>query len=865
MQAAHAGRGQETKWEISAKSKLWCVRAMNRCRIIALFAFAASVALVFADAGQSGCQYGDGGIVRGPTDQKKIALVFTGDTFAEGGGIILNELARRHARASFFLSGNFLANTNFAPLVRRIIADGNYVGPHSDKHLLFCDWSKSAKTLVTRAEFRADLTANLAKIEGFGVKRADIHFFLPAFEHFNSDIVTWSAQMGLTLIDFTPGTRANADYTGEGDKKFVSSQRIFDSIVEREHNDSNGLNGFILLLHIGSGPGRTDKFSNRFGELLDLLANKGYEFVRVDELLKPKCEMFIRANQVGCNLDAPKIAIVFSAAPLTKTFSVVDAATQQSVFTGKAKPIKNATWGQFTNHAELDFSSLTNPGTYFVRCGGADSLPFEIRRNEFAKLPDELLEFMREQQCGYNPWFRAKCHQLDGRTAYGPLPYGTHLNVRGGWHDAGDTLKYLMTSENATAQMLLACKLNQDNSPGADFADRVDALGNPGSNGVPDILDEARWGLEWMLKLHPSRDQLYFQVGDDRDHNGWRLPQNDPADYGWGKGSARVVYFANGKPQGLGKYKSTSTGVANLAGAYAAAMALAYEIWKDNPQQKAFARRCLKAGLEVYALGRAKPGVQQGNSFSSPYRYAPTIWACDMEWGAAELFRATGEPKFLAQAEHYAKLAADESWMGKEQTGHYQFYPFVNLGHFRLYDLVDDHFKKILAGYYRDGIERCVRAGEKNPYRVGVPFIWCSDNLVVALVTQCSLYERMTGDMRYHEFAAKQLDWLLGRNPWGTTMFTEIGSVFPADVHLATVQLLKRPVRGALVDGPVYDRIFKSLKGVSIAEPDPLAAFQGVAVYHDDGHDYSSNEPTVDGTASAILMFVLETAPRSVP
>jgi endoglucanase len=89
-------------------------------------------------------------------------------------------------------------------------------------------------------------------------------------------------------------------------------------------------------------------------------------------------------------------------------------------------------------------------------------------------------------------------------------------------------------------------------------------------------------------------------------------------------------------------------------------------------------------------------------------------------------------------------------------------------------------------------------------------------------------------------------------------MFTDIGSQSPGDVHLMTTQLTHRMVRGALVDGPVYDRIFLSLKGVAIHEPDPLAAFQGAAVYHDDMEDYSSNEPTMDGTASAILMFALD-------
>ena len=465
---------------------------------------------------------------------------------------------------------------------------------------------------------------------------------------------------------------------------------------------------------------------------------------------------------------------------------------------------------------------------------------------------------MRQQRCGYNPWLRVKCHQLDGRTAYGPLPAGTQIDARGGWHDAGDLLKYHMTAGNATAQMLLAHALPRRlELKGAPFADRVDALGDPGPNGRPDLLDEARWGLEWMLKLHPAPDQLYHQVADDRDHIGFRLPQNETADYGWGKGGARVVYFADGRPQGLRKYQSESTGVANLAGRYAAAMALAYQTWKDDPRKRGFAERCLKAGREVYELGRAHEGSQQGNSYSAPYRYEETTWADDMEWGAAELFRATGERRYLDEAKRYARLAGSESWMGREQAKHYQFYPFMNAGHFRLYDLVDADFQKVLAGYYRDGIDRCVRAGQANPYRVGVPFIWCSNNLLVALVTQCQFYERMTGDARYRGFATRNRDWLLGRNPWGTTMFTEIGRVFPKDVHLQTTKLTGRSVRGGLVDGPVYERIFRSQLGVSITQPDPLAPFQdGRAVYHDDIKDYATNEPTMDGTASAILMWV---------
>jgi len=576
-------------------------------------------------------------------------------------------------------------------------------------------------------------------------------------------------------------------------------------------------------------------------------------------------EIFIRANQAGYRPQDAKVAIAFAKSALPDSFSVVGADSEMVVFEAKAKPVPGATWGQFDNHVELDFSPLKAPGRYVLRVGGSKSLPFTLGAGVYGELPGQLLEFMREQRCGYNPWLDAVCHPFVGRTAYGPLTNGTYVDARGGWHDAADLLKYLLTSGNATAQMLLAYELGRPKAKGRGAkpevspldADRYNALGQPHPNGIPDLLDEARWGLDWMLKLHPAPDQLYHQVADDRDHTGRRLPQNETADYGWGKGGPRVVYFADGQPQGLRQYKSESTGIANLAGRYAAAMALAYQIWKDDPRHQAFAQRCLQAGKEVYDLGRAKEGVQQGNSYSAPYRYAETTWADDMEWGAAELFRATAQRQYLDDAKRYASLAAAESWMGKEQTGHYQYYPFMNAGHFSLYDLVDREFQKTLAGYYREGIGRCVRAGENNPYRVGVPFIWCSNNLTAALATQCLLYEMMTGDSRYREFAAKQRDWLLGRNPWGYSMFTEIGSVSPKDPHLMTMQLAKRPVRGGLVDGPVYERIFKSLKGVAITEPDPLAPFQGQAVYHDDAQDYSSNEPTMDGTASAILLWAL--------
>jgi hypothetical protein len=590
-------------------------------------------------------------------------------------------------------------------------------------------------------------------------------------------------------------------------------------------------------------------FSRRFLILLFVLLSAAPTLV---------AQTFIRVNQVGFAVGDVKIAIAFSRDSLPSSFQIKSAATNAVVFTGPAKAVAGA-WGQFKYHADLDFSHFKKQGQFYIQLGESRSTVFPIQRNVTRELPDQLLEFMRQQRCGYNPFVHAACHLFDGRTAYGPLRAGKQIFVTGGWHDAGDQLKYLLTSSTATAQMLLAYQLGRSRRT-VFFKDDYLQSGESGANGLPDLLDEARWGLTWMLKLHPAPDHLYHQVADDRDHKGFRLPQKETVDYGWGPGSYRVVYFADGRPQGLKEYKSESNGVANLAGRYAAAMALGYEVFKTIPKERLFAEELLKAGKEVYAMGQSKEGVQQGNSYGSPYRYAETTWADDMEWGAAELFRATRDAKYLNDAKRYAVKAGTESWMGRKEAGHYQYYPFMNLGHFRLYDLVDAKTRKQLADFYREGIETCERAGSDNPFEAGVPFIWCSNNLMVALVTQCSAYRRMTGSHRFVKFSVKQRDWLLGRNPWGMSMFTEIphNGVFPRDVHLFTNAILKQSVRGGLVDGPVYRKVFQSLRGVFIRDPDPFAPFQDErAVYHDDINDYSTNEPTMDGTAAAILMFVI--------
>ena len=231
--------------------------------------------------------YDEGGVVRGDVSKRKLALIFTGGDFADGGPHIRAVLSEKSVEAGFFFTGDFYRSGEKKDLVRGLVADGHYLGPHSDKHLLYCDWEDRSKTLVSREEFERDIRANYAVMAEYGIRKEAAPYFIPPYEWYNREIVAWSEGLGLSLFNFTPGTSSNADYTTPDMPNYLSSDVIYDRILAYEKKDPNGLNGFILLIHIGTDPKRTDKLYARLGELIDALRARGYAFVRIDELLSP--------------------------------------------------------------------------------------------------------------------------------------------------------------------------------------------------------------------------------------------------------------------------------------------------------------------------------------------------------------------------------------------------------------------------------------------------------------------------------------------------------------------------------------------------------------------------------------------------
>jgi endoglucanase len=585
-------------------------------------------------------------------------------------------------------------------------------------------------------------------------------------------------------------------------------------------------------------------------------------------LKKDEKNSWIRINLLGYQPNGVKVAIWCSKENITvSNWELVDAASNKIVYTAKAGSAFGA-YGPFKQTFRLNFSSFKKPGRYYVRANAIQSPEFQIGDDVYKGAADFCLRYMRQQRSGFNPFLKDSCHTHDGYVLYGEksgIKDSTHIDVVGGWHDASDYLQYSATSANATYHLLAAYR----DFPNV-FTDEKLANGLDGKNGKADVLDEAKWGLDWLLKMHPKDDWMFNQLGDDRDHMGMRIPKQDTNFYG--KGFERPVYFISGEPQQRGKFMNNTTGTSSTAGKFSSAFSLGYEVF--DKIDTFYSNLLYQKAGSAYVYGYKKLGVTQTASVRSPYIYAEDNFDDDMELAACMLDRANkkmwhkrngSEVKYSGTNERMISLIEEKitPWLGADTAKHYQWYPFINIGHYEMAKELKTWGRDSLTGYYKQGIERVWNKAKQNAFYRGIPFIWCSNNLTTSFAIQCYWYKQLTGDKTFDELEQANFDWLFGCNPWGTSMV--YGLPFygdtPSDPHSAFTHLKNYPIDGGLVDGPVYTSIYKNLIGITLYQPDEYENFQSdLAVYHDDYGDYSTNEPTMDGTASLIYLLAAKEA-----
>jgi peptidoglycan/xylan/chitin deacetylase (PgdA/CDA1 family) len=595
---------------------------------------------------------------------------------------------------------------------------------------------------------------------------------------------------------------------------------------------------------------------------------------------KEEGSSWIRINQLGYQPNGIKVAVWCGKRELgISNWELVDAVSKKIAYSGKPGKAFGA-YGPFEQTYRLNFSAFNKSGRYYLQAGGARSPEFEIGENVYKGAADFCLRYMRQQRSGFNPFLKDSCHTHDGYVLYGEkagIKDSTHIDVVGGWHDASDYLQYSTTSANATYHLLAAYR----DFPNV-FTDEKLANGLDGKNGLADVLDEAKWGLDWLLKMHPKDDWMFNQLGDDRDHMGMRIPKEDTNFYG--KGLERPVYFVSGEPQQRGKFMNATTGTSSIAAKFSSAFALGSDIFFNEAindrggEKDRYAQKLSLKAHSAFNFSYKKPGTSQTASVRSPYIYAEDNWVDDMELGTLMYYKmripinpdlGVKYMDYIRSSYEWAKQEPITPWLGSDTAKHYQWYPFINLGHYELAKVLAQKKRDTIIGFYKQGIQLVWNKAKQNAFYRGIPFIWCSNNLTTSFAIQCYWYKQLTGDKTFDELEQANFDWLFGCNPWGTSMVYGLPSWgdTPVDPHSAFTHIKNYPIDGGLVDGPVYTTIYKNLIGINLYKPDEYEIFQSnLAVYHDDYGDYSTNEPTMDGTASLIyLRAAKEAAPSKSP
>jgi len=213
----------------------------------------------------------EGAFIRSDTTKRKIYLCFAGHDFIDGFDHVLDVLNNENIHASFFLTGDFIRN--HTTLVKRINTNGHYVGAHSDKHLLYCDWSNRDSLLHSRTVIKEDISNNLVELNRLNIYPK---YFMPPFEWYNKEIVNIALELNQVKINFSPGTRSNADYTTPDMPNYIPSNDILESIYNYEKE--NDMNGFHLLIHPGVSARRSDKLYQHLNEIIATMLERNYKF-----------------------------------------------------------------------------------------------------------------------------------------------------------------------------------------------------------------------------------------------------------------------------------------------------------------------------------------------------------------------------------------------------------------------------------------------------------------------------------------------------------------------------------------------------------------------------------------------------------
>lgn len=520
----------------------------------------------------------------------------------------------------------------------------------------------------------------------------------------------------------------------------------------------------------------------------------------------------IQVNQVGYLPEDEKVAVVREGFDLE--YSVVNKDTNEEVYKGNlTDKTENENAGE--TNAYFDFSGVKDEGTYIIRNSeGAESYEFKIGEDVYDELLCDLVRMFYLQRCGMElsedlagSFAHSECHREKA------VVYGTdkEIDVSGGWHDAGDYGRYVVAGSKAVMDLMLAYKCNPD-----IFKDDT---GIPESgNNVPDILDECRYELEWMLKMQDKESGGVYHKVTCANFPGSVLPEEE---------TEQLI---------LSPISSTSTGV------FSAVMAKAYLVYKDIDIK--FAKKCLAASKKAYKYLEGQPG---GGGFKNPEDIVTGEYPDDRDvderiFAAVELYLAENDSKYKEYIES-EDLNAVPMGLGWADVGTYGFNEYLTGTDGK--DDISDAFKGIIKQQAEGFVESAAADGYGctlgGNYPWGSNMSVANNGIILAMAQNLKI-----GD--YDTLIKTQLDYILGRNANSYCFVTGYGSLSPKDPHHRPSMVVGEPMKGMVIGGP--DNALEDPYAKAVLADKPPAK-----CYADSGQSYSCNEITIYWNSPVVYLL----------
>jgi endoglucanase len=478
----------------------------------------------------------------------------------------------------------------------------------------------------------------------------------------------------------------------------------------------------------------------------------------------------VLVNQLGYLPGAAKVATVKTSASSPLAWRLLDA-SGKAVAEGKTAPFgRDAASGEDVQL--VDFSSFKSPGQgYQLEVAGERSYPFDVGVGIYSQLKYDALSFFYQNRSGIEiradlvqaPSLARPAGHLSDKSVKCGKSAGCDyaLDAAGGWYDAGDHGKYVVNGGISVWTLLDEYeRATAVGSSAADFGDGKLKVPERGNN-VPDLLDEARWELEWLLKMQVPAGKPLAGMAHHKLHDvSWTALATAPHE--------------DKQPRVL--FKPSTAATLNLA----ATAAQGARLWKTL--DPAFSAQCLKAAETAWAAARANPKLLASKEIDGGGAYDDAKVDDDFYWAAAELFVTTGKPEYRKVIEgspFHQRLRMDAgghvssmNWAETDGLG------AISLAVAKGVDAgVQAHARKLIVA----GADRYLAIMAKQGYRTplepaaGNRYVWGSNSFVINNLIVVALAYDFTKQQKYLDGVATGIDYLLGRNPLGQSYVTGYG------------------------------------------------------------------------------------------